>query len=248
MRKDIDASLMKSANLRLLVALLVLGTSLGLLAVAARSGGSGKTQSTERVIENKVPDHVPIKIKLRAEKEKRIKDLNNSDWYRDFELEITNVSDKPIYYLDLWLIYSDVFDPNGHSVGAVLRYGRPDFTDFDTRPVPEDVPILPGATISLTIPASDQKGWLAHKLREKRVDPKHLEISLTQLSYGDGTGYRGRDGRSYPFKKDESSNAPCRERPNANDGKETEARLSFPRLSQAYSSRQRPAALKGAET
>ncbi|HXI24727.1 MAG TPA: hypothetical protein VNG71_12755 [Pyrinomonadaceae bacterium] len=65
---------------------------------------------------------MPIKIKLKAEKESKFKDIDNAEWDRDFELEITNTSDKPIYFLDLWLIYSGITTPGGGRVGAVLRF------------------------------------------------------------------------------------------------------------------------------
>src|ERR1044071_4869946 len=44
----------------------------------------------EREFKDEIPKHVPIKFKLKAEKEKKFKDLGNPDWYRDFELEETN--------------------------------------------------------------------------------------------------------------------------------------------------------------
>jgi len=35
------------------------------------------TRTPERTIEDKIPKHVPIKFKLKADKEKKIKDLSN---------------------------------------------------------------------------------------------------------------------------------------------------------------------------
>ena len=43
-----------------------------------------------------VPKHIPIKIK--------VKNLNNEKWANDLEVEITNKSDKPIYYLSFLVI------------------------------------------------------------------------------------------------------------------------------------------------
>jgi hypothetical protein len=162
-----------------------------------------KSQMTkeERKLENKVPQHVPIKIKLRAEKESKFKDIDNAEWDRDFELEVTNTSDKPIYFLDLWLIYSGITTPGGGRVGAVLRFGRPDFIHFDTRPLPTDTPILPGATIILTIPEDTQRGWAQHKKRTNTTDPKKVEIEFTQLSFGDGSGFNSSDAMPYPYKR-----------------------------------------------
>jgi hypothetical protein len=53
--------------------------------------------SGQRVIENLVPKHVPIKIKIKEDKEKALKDMNNDKWTSDLVLEVTNTSDKPIY-------------------------------------------------------------------------------------------------------------------------------------------------------
>ena len=167
----------------------------------------------ERRVENKIPAHVPIKIKLKAEKEKAFKDLGNKEWHRDFALEVTNTSDKPIYYLDLWLEYPELKQDDTHTVGVVLRYGRIDFVHFDTRPIPTDVPIKPGETYTFKIPEQDQRGWQAHKKTSSTKDPIKFEITFAQLSFGDGSGFNGSDARSYPYKRDQASNGNCREGP-----------------------------------
>lgn len=177
-------------------ALLVFVGGSGLFAHALPS----RAQTTsERVVEFKIPKHVPIKVKLKREKEKAIKDLGNASWYEDFQLEVTNTSDKPIYFLDLWLILPDFINPSGRPDGFVLNYGRMDFLGFDTRPNSTDIPIAPGSTYVFEIPEQFQKGWAAHKGRDNVPDPKKLELSLTQLSFGDGSGFIGRDGRPFPY-------------------------------------------------
>lgn len=198
---------------------------------------SQATTEKEREVENKIPNHVPIKTKLKADKEKKFKNLENADWYRDFELEVTNTSDKPIYYLALWLVYPEIISDNGRRVGVVLRYGRMDFVDFNTRALPTDIPILPGATITLKIPEMDQKGWLAHKIHEGRPDPKRVELSLTQVSFGDGSGFNGSDGRPYPYKS-ESSNRVCSEEREEPPGKDNKRQGRFNALFQAHSMKQ----------
>src|SRR5215212_7525461 len=55
----------------------------------------------ERELEDRIPKHLPIKVKIKKEKEEAFKDLKNEKWVRDFELEITNTGDKPIYFLSL---------------------------------------------------------------------------------------------------------------------------------------------------
>src|SRR5882724_2434673 len=182
----------------------------------------------ERVLEDKIPKHVPIKIKIRAEKEKAFKDLNNAKWHRDFELEVTNTSSKPIYFLRLMFSLPEVISDNGNVVGTSLYYGRPEFVDFDTRPTLSDVPIQPGETYTFKIPDDFQRGWEVHKLREHRPDPKKIEILFAELSFADGTGFDGTDGKPFPFKREQST-GPCREGPlppRANGGM-SEAPRSF---------------------
>src|SRR5215212_9334732 len=57
----------------------------------------------ERELEDKIPKHLPIKVKIKKEKEKEFKDLKNDKWIRDFQLEITNTGNKPIYFLSFLL-------------------------------------------------------------------------------------------------------------------------------------------------
>lgn len=221
----------------LLFATLALGSVVAML-VTSLWGPSYAQSDTERVVEFKIPKHVPIKVKLKKEKEQAIKDLRNEKWYQDFQIEVTNTSDKPIYYLNIWLVYPEIISESGKRVGVVLRYGRMDFVDFNSRLVPSDVPILPGATISLEIPEQDQKGWVFHKTHEGRSDPKKVEVELTQVSFGDGTGFNGSDGRPYPFNRTQSSNRLCSEEQKEPPEKNNKRLSRFNALFQAYSPRQ----------
>lgn len=166
----------------------------------------------ERKFEDEIPKHVPIKWKFKADKEKQFKDLDNPGWYRDFELEVTNTSDKPIYFLELWLVYPEIID-NGRAVGVPLRYGRMNFIYHDTQPLPTDVPIKPGETHLFTIPEKARKGWEWHKKNENTPDPKKVVVKFVQLSFGDGTGFSGTDAKAYPYKRGKTSALPCREGP-----------------------------------
>jgi hypothetical protein len=73
----------------------------GVLMTASRLTSSAAFQ--ERIFENKIPAHIPIKIKIKKEKEESFKDLKNEKWLREFELEVTNTGDKPIYFLYIML-------------------------------------------------------------------------------------------------------------------------------------------------
>ena len=167
----------------------------------------------EREVDDKIPKHLPLKVKLRSEKEKAFKDLKNENWTRDFELEVTNTSDKPIYCLELVLVYPEILSDSGFKIGVSLRYGRPDFIEFDTRPITTDVPIQPRETFTFHIPEQHQQAWREHKARRNWPDPKRVEINFVHLSFGDGTGFTSRGGTPFPFNRKQSANPPCREGP-----------------------------------
>ena len=162
------------------------------------------SQQEERAIEDKIPKHVPLKTKIRAEKEKLVKDLNNPQWARDLELEVTNTSRKPIYFLELWVVLPELVNASGHPDGFSLRYGRIEFVDFNTIALPTDIPIQPGETYTFKIPEQDQRGWQTHKLRENRKDPKKLNLVFVQLAFGDGSGFNGTDAKPYPYNREQS--------------------------------------------
>ena len=201
----------------LLLAATLAASGLAFLIVTVDSGKMNAEAQAEpqleRQVENKIPKHVPITIKLKKEKEKAFKDIKNEKWLQDFELEVTNTSNKPIYFLELFVVLPEIVVEDGHSVAIPLRYGRVDFIDFDTMATPSDQPIPPGETLTLTVPEGNQRGWSWHKTKENRPDPTRVEIILVQLSYGDGSGFNSTGATPYPHKKAQSSSNPCREGP-----------------------------------
>ena len=164
---------------------------------------SSNAQSSEdRVIAILIPKHVPIKVRIKEDKERALKDLKNERWTHDFELEVTNVSNKPIYLLELWIVMPEIIAENGHRMGFTLRYGRADFIHFDTHMTPDDIPIQPNESYTFKIDEQFQKGWEEYKAREHKPDPRKIEISFTQLSFGDGSGFNGSDAKPYPYVRD----------------------------------------------
>ena len=186
-----------------LCAILAIFGSLLLLRGMVSSPSSAQTLG-ERVIDNLVPKHVPIKIKLKEDKERALKDMNNDRWTSDLELEVTNTSDKPIYLLELWVEMPEILSESGRRVGFTLRFGRADFVDFDARPNPDDRPIQPNETHIFKIEERYQRAWADYKAREHKPDPKRIEITFTQLSFGDGSGFNGSDAKPYPYVRENS--------------------------------------------
>lgn len=189
---------MKSHNLlytRLILAILAVAAS-SVLIVGVRPAKSFQ----QREIVYNIPESVPIKVRFKSTKESKFKDLNNSDWLRDLELEVTNTSNRPIYFLEFWLMLPDIRSESDNPLAFSLRYGRADFIRPETQAIVTDLPIQPGETHSFAIPEGKQQGWREFKVRRRAPDPEKVRIKFVQLSFGDGTGFNS-SGESYPFRK-----------------------------------------------
>jgi len=132
-------------------------------------------QENERQLDDQIPKHVPIKIKIKKEKEAGFKDLNNERWAREFELEVTNTGTKPIYALDL-SVWTDGRAAAGLRIVFKLSYGRKVFWDIRTKPEPTDIPIKPGESIYLTIYPGQLDAWDLARQKENRPFPRHLQV------------------------------------------------------------------------
>lgn len=149
----------------------------------------------EREFKSTLPDHVPIKVKLK--KEPAFKDLKNKGWARDLEIEVTNKGSKPIYFLYAVVLMPDVI-VDGNPSGFQMTYGRKELVRLTTPLQPEDIPILPGESASLKIPDSQLRAYEGLKDAEGRPEPRKIRFDLQLLNFGDGTGLRGIDGRPHP--------------------------------------------------
>ena len=143
----------------------------------------------ERIFENKIPAHIPIKIKIKKEKEKSIKDLKNEKWLREFELELTNTGDKPIYFLYITMDTDVKYERVGPTIVFPLTYGRAQLGDIVTKATSDDVAIKPGETIILT--AGDATAWEKAVREDRWPESTKFSAKIQVLSFGDGTGYFG---------------------------------------------------------
>lgn len=157
----------------------------------------------ERQLEDKIPKHLPITIKVRKDKEKAFRDLDNKDWGRDFELEVKNTGTKPIYRLVLLLILPETQIGEGRILFS-LRYGRAGLSAFQ-EPLelarPEDVPIKPGETYTFRISEGQVRGWKHAQSKEGWPQPKKIVIKFEQLNFGDGTAFRWGEGVAWSHDK-----------------------------------------------
>lgn len=141
----------------------------------------------EREVEDKIPKHLPIKVKIKNLE--KAKDLKNDQWMRDIEIEVQNTGNKPIYYLRLTLYFVDVKLESGDKLGFPLSYGRAELVDFDKRATPDDVPIKPGETYVFQSIKKWAGRWETFRATRKMPQPTKVGFQFEILSYGDGTGF-----------------------------------------------------------
>src|SRR6266581_1319717 len=162
----------------------------------------------ERVFENIIPKDVPIKVRIKKEKENSFKDLKNEKWVREFELEVTNSGDKPIYFLFLDLI-TDV--KVGRSpLMFTLTYGRKELGRIATKSMADDVPIKPGETFVFQIHPGQVPAWQQSVRDGNHAEATRIQLKIEILSFGDGTGYFG--NHPYPRAPRQQSGLDRRER------------------------------------
>jgi len=172
----------------------------------SRTEGSANAQQgerQERELVNLIPKHIPLGIKIRKEKEKEFKELNNERWARNFELEVTNTGDKPIYMFYLYLLL-DTKAAAGYRIEATLSYGN--LREIDQKPTPDDVPLKPGESTVLKIHPGQLDAWDIARRKEGRPHPKRIEVEFQGLSFGDGTGYVTARGVAVPRPKQLNQN------------------------------------------
>ena len=170
-----------------LATVLVLSVA-GVLVIASRLTSSSAAMQ-ERVLDNSIREHLPIRVKIKKEKEESFKDLKNAKWVREFELEVTNISDKPICFLYIDLI-SDVKMAETRLVFN-LQYGRAELGDLVTKAFSDDVPIKPKESIVLKFHFGQIAAWEQSVAEGHHPDATKLEVLPQLVSFGDGTGYFG---------------------------------------------------------
>lgn len=199
------------------IGLFLIGIATSLLFSQLALVQSAAPQQAKRTFENKIPEHVPLKVKIKKEKEEKSLDLNNKNWFRDIEIEVTNTSDKPIYFLALHVIMRDVLNERGISMTFPLTYGRGDFYEHDTKPLPEDIPIEPKATHVFTFEENWTTGYEAWRDKNYKSDPTKLELWISHLSFGDGTGFTSMSAVPFPIKRAPEDLGACFEKPRPPD-------------------------------
>jgi hypothetical protein len=155
-------------------------------------------QSGERVLESLISKEVPITVKVKREKEDSFKDMKNKDWAREFELELTNTGNKPIFFVFMYLI-TDV-KLNGSAVQFQVLFGRPELGDIVSKASPDEPAIKPGETYVFKLSPSELRMWEDDIRLGNHPDATRIQVLPQELSFGDGTGFFV--NTSYPHVRD----------------------------------------------
>lgn len=160
--------------------------------------GKSLQQLQSRHLDDKLPKHLPISVRLKKEKEKAFSELENEKWVRDFEVEVKNTGEKAIYFLRLVLVPEMGKAPSERTPSLTLQFGRDELVSFDTALTPDDVPIQPGDKVLLKIRPAELDGWDHFRRVEQWPaewsKPKQATLMFEMLNFGDGTGFEGGEG------------------------------------------------------
>jgi hypothetical protein len=127
-----------------------------------------------------------------------IRNLDEEDWVEKLEVEIKNISDKPIYYIRLVLMLNEIkvaptFDP----LHFVYKFGNSRHINLGSLAEPEDEFIKPGDSLIIKIPQNQVEGWDRLKSEQRFPPITNIEFYFELINFGDGTGYFGGEPRSH---------------------------------------------------
>jgi hypothetical protein len=133
----------------------------------------------------------------KAIKIKKLQNLEAESFPKGFAIQVENVSDKPIYYINFVVVLPETksakcggFD---HSLVFPLTYGNHALISNSALAEPNDVPIKPGETITLSLDDRKAAGFLVGPIGDgkKMIEgcAKRIVLMPQVINFGDGTGY-----------------------------------------------------------
>lgn len=150
------------------------------LFLAAPAQQPNPPSTPERKLTVKTFAEMPVRVL-------KIKNLQSETWPSDLEIEIKNVSLKPIYFLRIVLEFPDDPAPNGSS-GILLEFGKTENMDIGVIAGIDDPHLDPGKTVLIRAEEIYRKGLMA----KQTIHPENfmkMKLWFSIISFGDGTGY-----------------------------------------------------------
>ncbi len=160
----------------------------------AQSEGNGQDLAPRTLEVLDVGHKLPVEIVA-------VRHIQSKHWMQDLELEIRNVSVKPIYGLYVGLLLPDDKDTaHGGYWGASLFYGRIELAGPNSRASDADKAILPGESTLLRVEERIWRGYERH-LQSSNVPEEasyRVRMIIETVNFGDGTAFAN-GGVPFPF-------------------------------------------------
>jgi hypothetical protein len=121
-----------------------------------------------------------------------VRNLQKSEhWIRDLEIEIRNISSKPIYEIYLDLFMPDDKGPGGVPLAVSLEYGRLKLITPGSLPLTEDKALVPGEAAVLRVNEKLWRGYEYHLANENVPEQAtyRVRLAILAINFGDGTGF-----------------------------------------------------------
>jgi hypothetical protein len=123
----------------------------------------------------------------------RTKGIDSDDWLNELELEYKNFSDKPIYYVLIYIILSET-EPYGGTAGFRLEFGDLRLSNQSEYATSDDIALKPGESHVFKIKKDHIKNhqdYLERWTGQPGFSPPitKVELYLYRISFGDGTFY-----------------------------------------------------------
>ena len=122
-----------------------------------------------------------------------VRKLQDADWLKEMEIEVKNLSGRPVYFLQVLVmlpgVVSSELDGTPRKWVVDLTYGREEL--MKDAPTPDDIPLKAGATHVFKIPQINRQ-TLQNRLASGEMPAsavRNVIMRVDAIAFGDGTGF-----------------------------------------------------------
>lgn len=132
-----------------------------------------------------------------------IDNLHSELFPEGFQIEVKNISGKPIYHININVLLPDAREYlNGNIGGFNLKFGSTRLVTIGSMAEPLDDKINPGEKYLLKVNESTSKNFFTFSENKDLIRAKgtwHIVLDMQHVSFGDGSGYQA--GSEYSLGK-----------------------------------------------
>ena len=119
-----------------------------------------------------------------------VRNLQKDTWLNDLEIELKNVSGKPIYLMQFLFNLPEIPPPPPATSTTILSsYGNKELMNNDKLAEETDVPIKPGETFVYKVPKDNIEYLRRYVSESDIISVTHVVFSFYLINFGDGTGF-----------------------------------------------------------